>query len=72
MATTKETTTKIAETVKTIAELEKELSEKQADQLAAKKSHGAGELTNPRVLRTLRRDVARIKTALSANNKETK
>lgn len=72
MATSKKTTVKNAETVKTTAELRDDLATKRADLLAAKQSHSAGELTNPRVLRALRREIASIMTALNANNKETK
>ncbi len=73
MATAKKPAPKQAETVKTAADLQKELAEKQNDLLQAQQSHKAGELANPRVLRSLRRDIARILTALSATNtKETK
>lgn len=72
MPAAKKTTAKKAETVKTPAELEIELATKQAELLTSKQSHSSGELTNPRVLRELRREIARIKTALNANNKEAK
>lgn len=72
MTKAKNVTTKNAEIVKTTASSQEELMAKQADLLAAKQSHSAGELTNPRVLRALRREIARIMTTLNANNKETK
>lgn len=74
MATAKTTkkTAKPATEVKTSAELQKQLSEKQADLLTAFQSHKAGELTNPRVLKALRRDIARIKTELTSKSKEAK
>lgn len=58
--------TKEATTVKSLADLEKELQAKQADMLTTKQSHKAGELANPRALRTLRREIARLKTAITA------
>lgn len=72
MATAKKTTTKVvkqakeATTVKSLADLQKELTAKQADMLTTKQSHKAGELANPRALRTLRREIARINTAITA------
>jgi ribosomal protein L29 len=63
----KKTTTKKAVLPTEIKDLEKALTEKQADLSQAIRSHRAGELVNPRVLRELRRDIARIKTAIRAN-----
>lgn len=39
-----------------------EIAKKQADLAEAKRSHKAGELVNPRVLRETRREIARLKT----------
>lgn len=67
MATkTTKKTTKPANEVKTIDQLRTELAEKQADQLAAKRSHKLGELINPRVLTSTRKDIARLHTAIRA------
>ena len=60
------TKAKEAKTVLSLADLQKELQTKQADLLTTTQSHKAGELTNPRVLRTLRREIARINTAITA------
>ena len=64
--TTKKTTTKKATEVKSIDQLRTELATKQADQLAAKRSHAAGELVNPRVLTATRKEIARLHTAIRA------
>lgn len=58
--------TKEATTVKSLADLKIELDAKKADLLTTTQSHKAGELTNPRALRTLRREIARINTAITA------
>lgn len=50
--------------VKSAAELEKDLAAKQQDLIDAKRSHKAGELVNPRVLRSTRKDIARLHTAI--------
>lgn len=52
-------------TAKTPKELEELLATKQADLLGYRKGLAAGELKNPGVIKTTRRDIARIKTALS-------
>lgn len=57
---------KKAEEVKTIEQLRVELQAKRADQLAARKSHAAGELVNPRVITTIRKEIARLSTAIRA------
>ena len=57
---------KKAEEVKTIEQLRAELVAKHADMLAVRKSHAAGELTNPRVITTTRKEIARINTAIRA------
>lgn len=52
--------------VKTIDQLREELTAKQADLIAAKRGHAAGELANPRVLGTTRKEIARLHTAIRA------
>lgn len=64
--TTKKTTAKQATEVKTLEQLRAELETKQADQIAAKRSHAAGELVNPRVLTVTRKEIARLHTAIRA------
>ena len=59
-----------AATVKTVDDLKKELAEKRHDLLQAKRSHAAGELVNPKALRSLRKDIARLLTQI--NEKESK
>ncbi len=64
--TTKKAAPKKAAEVKTVDQLREELAAKQADQIAAKRSHAAGELVNPRVLTTTRKEIARLHTAIRA------
>ena len=59
-----------AAVVKTVDDLKKEVAEKRNDLLQAKRSHAAGELVNPKALRSLRRDIARLLTQI--NEKESK
>ena len=59
-----------AAVVRTVDDLKKELAEKRHDLLQAKRSHAAGELVNPKALRSLRKDIARLLTQL--NEKESK
>ena len=59
-----------AAVVKTVEDLKKELAEKRHDLLQAKRSHAAGELVNPKALRSLRKDIARLLTQI--NKKESK
>ena len=59
-----------AAVVKTVDDLKKEVAEKRHDLLQAKRSHAAGELVNPKALRSLRKDIARLLTQL--NEKESK
>lgn len=68
MAATKTTkkTTKKADEVKSIEQLRKDLAAKLHDQLDAKKSHRAGELVNPRALTSIRKEIARLHTAIRA------
>lgn len=68
MAEAKKTTK--AAVVKTVDDLNKELAEKRNDLLQAKRSHAAGELVNPKALRSLRKDIARLLTQI--NEKESK
>ena len=56
---------------KTIDDLKKELAEKRNDLLQAKRSHAAGELVNPKALRSLRKEIARLLTQIN-NTKESK
>ena len=60
-----------AAVVKTIDDLKKELAEKRNDLLQAKRSHAAGELVNPKALRLLRKEIARLLTQIN-NTKESK
>ncbi len=59
-----------AAVVKTVDDLKKEIAEKRNDLLQAKRSHAAGELVNPKALRSLRKDIARLLTQI--NEKESK
>lgn len=59
-----------AAVVKTVDDLKKELAKKRNDLLQAKSSHAAGELVNPKALRSLRKDIARLLTQI--NEKESK
>ena len=52
--------------VKTMDQLVSELATKKTDLLQAKKGNAAGELTNPRVITTIRKDIARLHTAVRA------
>lgn len=49
-----------------------ELSKKRSDLLEAIRGHRAGELQNPRVLREIRKDIARILTAKNAKKQSEK
>lgn len=62
--TTKKAAPKAAVEVKTIADMQTELAKKQNDYIEAKRSHAAGELVNPRVLTTTRKEIARLHTAI--------
>ena len=65
MAESKKTTKK-AEVVKSLEDLRKDLAAKQNDLLESRKSHRAGELVNPRVLGSIRKEIARLHTAIRA------
>lgn len=56
-------TTKAIE-VKTLAQLHEELAAKRADLIAARRGHAMGELANPRVLTSTKKEIARILTAI--------
>ncbi len=58
-------TTKAAE-VKTLEQLQTELATKRADLLAARRGHAMGELANPRVLTSTKKEIARLLTAIRA------
>ena len=60
-----------AAVVKTVDDLKKEIAEKRHDLLQAKRSHAAGELVNPKALRSLRKEIARLLTQIN-NTKESK
>ena len=69
----KATAPKEAPVVKSLDDLKKDLATKLADMLEAKRGHRAGELQNPRVLTHTRKDIARLHTAIRAQElKETK
>ena len=63
MAESKKTAKK-AEVVKSLEDLRKDLAAKQNDLLESRKSHRAGELVNPRVLGSIRKEIARLHTAI--------
>lgn len=58
-------TTKQAEAVKSIEDLQKELAEKRSDLLGAKRSNASGELVNPRAITAYRKEIARILTQIN-------
>jgi len=62
MATKK--VTKKAPEIKTIADMNKDLAEKQKSFVEAKRGHKMGELANPRYLTVTRKEIARLKTAI--------
>ena len=65
MAESKKTAKK-EEVVKSLEDLRKDLAAKQNDLLESRKSHRAGELVNPRVLGSIRKEIARLHTAIRA------
>ena len=67
--TTKKTIKKTVE-VKTVEQLNEDLAKTLQELLEAKKSHRSGELVNPHVLTVKRKEVARIKTALSLESRK--
>ncbi len=69
MAKAKTTPKKAKEAVvpKTVDEMKKALADKQQEMLETRRSHRAGELVNPRALTLGRREIARLKTAIRAD-----
>ena len=65
MAETKKTA-KAASVVKSIGELRAELAAKRQELLDSCRSHKAGELVNPRALGQIRKEIARLLTAIRA------
>ena len=65
-ATTTKKVVKKAVEVKTVETLRKDLEAKQHDMLMTRKSHRGGELVNPRILGTIRKEIARLHTAIRA------
>ena len=61
---------KNAEVVKTVDELRAEVATKRADLLEAKRSLAAGELANPRILGTYRKDIARLLTEINLKEQQ--
>ncbi|MGB3946037.1 MAG: 50S ribosomal protein L29 [Candidatus Saccharimonadales bacterium] len=61
-----EKTTKKAAPKKAELSLSEQLAAKRADMMEAQKSHAAGELVNPRVLGSLRKEIARLLTTINA------
>ena len=66
MAETKKTV-KTASVVKSIDELRTELAAKRQELLDSRRSHKAGELVNPRVISQIRKEIARLNTAIRAH-----
>ena len=68
MAEAKKTIKKVvkASEVKSLEDLKTDLTAKQNDLLESRKSHRAGELVNPRVLGSIRKEIARLHTAIRA------
>lgn len=58
--------------VKTIEQLRADLEIKRTDLLSAKRGLAAGELANPRAITALRKEIARILTAIRAAELGTK
>ena len=58
---------KEAKTIKTVEELREDLKTKVKDLNEAKRGLASGELVNPRIIRTLRREIARLNTAIRAD-----
>ncbi len=64
--TTKSSKAKAATELKSMGQLQTELVAKRSDLLDARKGHKAGELVNPRTITLTRKDIARLKTAIRA------
>jgi ribosomal protein L29 len=69
MATFKKTSkvAKVAVEVKTTAELSVDLATAQSNLAEAKRGHKLGELANPCVIRNTRKEIARLHTAIRAD-----
>lgn len=67
---TKKTTAKDAKVVKTVADLHNELAEKRKDLVEAKRSNVAGELVNPRVITSYRKEIARLLTEINQKKEQ--
>ena len=70
MATTKKTTkiaAKKANEIKTVDQFREDLVAKTNDLLQARRGNAAGELTNPRIITVTRKEIARLKFAIHAN-----
>ena len=65
-AATKKVVKKEAVVVKSREDMINELTAKQNDLVEARKGHRSGELVNPRVITHTRKDIARLKTAIRA------
>lgn len=57
---------KEATEVKTLEQLHEDLAKLRADQLDSLKSHRQGDLVNPHILTTQRKEIARTLTAINA------
>ncbi|MFZ1301377.1 MAG: 50S ribosomal protein L29 [Candidatus Microsaccharimonas sp.] len=55
--------------VKTVAQLNDDLTKLLAENLESRRSHRLGELVNPHVLTVQRKNIARLHTAIAAANK---
>ena len=72
MAEAKKTTKKVVKTVevKSLAQLIEDLKKIEAELVEARKSHRSGELVNPHVLTVKRKEVARLKTAITRESRK--
>ena len=64
--TAKKAAPKNATEIKSVADMQKDLATKREDLVASRRSHRAGELVNPRILGTTRKEIARLHTAIRA------
>lgn len=62
--TKQKTARKEALAIKSLVDLKKDLQESHNNLLESRRGHRAGELTNPRVITTTRKEIARLKTAI--------
>ena len=63
-------TVKAAKEIKSVEVLEQELAAKRNDLLESKRSHAAGELVNPKILASYRKDIARLLTEINERKGE--